>query len=56
MFADIGGLLTTLDPLLSFVVDDWDDISPWLAASTGSSRSSTADDEVISARMTLYVD
>ena len=56
VYVDIGGVMTTLDPLLSFVVDDWDDMSPWVAASTGSSRVGTADDSVISARLTLYVD
>ena len=52
-----AGLMTTLDPLLSFVMDDWDDVvavGRW--RSTGSSRSARADDSVISARLTLYVD
>ena len=46
----------THDPLLAFVVDDGDDISPWLAPHDRFVAVSTADAEVISARMTLYVD
>ena len=37
-------------------MDDWDDISPWLAALDRFVAVASADEEVISARMTLYVD
>ena len=56
VYADIAGILTTLDPLLSFVVDDWDDISPWVSALDRFVAVGTADDSIISARATLYVD
>jgi hypothetical protein len=56
VYADIGGLMTTLDPLLSFVMDDWDDVSPWVAGLDRFVAVGTAEDSVISARLTLYVD
>jgi hypothetical protein len=56
VFADIAGLLTTLDPLLSFMMDDWDEISPWVGGLDRFVAVSTASDEVISARVTLFVD
>jgi hypothetical protein len=48
--------MTTLDPLLSFAIDDWDDISPWVAGLDRFVAVGTTDDGVISARLTLYVD
>jgi hypothetical protein len=56
VFADVGAILLALDPLLSFAIDDWEDISPWLAAFDRFVATGTADEEFISARMTLYVD
>jgi hypothetical protein len=56
IYADIGAILTTLDPVLAFVVDDWEDISPWVSALDRFVAVGSADDSVISARLTLYVD
>jgi hypothetical protein len=56
VYADIGGLITTLDPLFSMAMDNWDDISPWLAPLDRFVGVGTVDDSVISARLTLYVD
>ena len=37
-------------------MDDWDDVSPWVAGLDRFVAVGTADDSVISARLTLYVD
>jgi hypothetical protein len=56
LYADIGGLMTALGPILSFVVDDWEDVRPWLEPLDRFVVVGTADEDVISARLTLYVD
>lgn len=53
MYVNISSLLATLDPLLSMMSPEWADIAPYAAGVDRLIAVGTADDEVISTRMTV---
>lgn len=55
LYANIGALLAELDPLLTLVAPEWADIQPYATALDRFIAVGTADDEVISARMSIIV-
>ena len=55
MYVNISSLLATLDPLLSMMAPEWADIAPYAAGVDRLIAVGTADDEVLSARMTVIV-
>jgi hypothetical protein len=55
VYANIGALLAELDPLLSLMAPEWADIQPYATALDRFIAVGTADDEVISARMSIIV-
>lgn len=56
LYANIGGLMSTIDPLLAFTVPDWAEVRPWVIGLDRFVAVGSADDEVISTRMTLFVE
>lgn len=54
-YINIGSLLSVLDPLLGQLVPEWADIQPYATALDRFIAVGTADDEVISARMSIIV-
>ena len=55
MYANIGSLLTQLDPMLSMLVPEWADIAPYATALDRLVAVGTAADDAITARMTIIV-
>jgi hypothetical protein len=55
VYANIGSLLALLDPMLAAMMPEWTDIAPYATAFDRFVAVGTADDEVISARMTIIV-
>jgi hypothetical protein len=55
IYANIGSLLAELDPLLSAAMPEWADIAPYATALDRFIAVGTADEEVVSARMTVIV-
>jgi hypothetical protein len=55
VYANIGSLLALLDPMLSALMPEWADIAPYATALDRFIAVGTADDEVITARMTIIV-
>lgn len=55
LYANIGALLAELDPLLTMMAPEWADIQPYATALDRFIAVGTADDEVISARMSIIV-
>ena len=56
LYANIGDLIATIDPLLTAMVPEWSDVSPWVAGLDRLIAVGGTDDEVISTRMTLHVE
>jgi len=56
MYAAVGDLLMTIDPLLSLMVPEWTDVSPWVQGLDRFIAVGGTDDDVISTRMTLHVE
>ena len=55
IYANIGSLLGLLDPMLAAAMPEWSEIAPYATALDRFIAVATADDEVISARMTIIV-
>jgi hypothetical protein len=55
VYANIGSLLAQLDPMLSMLMPEWSDISPYATAIDRFIAVGTAADDVISARMSVIV-
>jgi hypothetical protein len=55
VYANIGSLLALLDPMLAALMPEWAEIAPYATALDRFVAVGTADDEVISARMTIIV-
>ncbi len=53
MYVNISSLLTALDPMLSMMIPEWADIAPYATGLDRMIAVGTADDEVMSARMTV---
>jgi hypothetical protein len=56
LYANIGDLIMTIDPLLGLMVPQWSDVSPWVGGLDRFIAVGGTDDEVISTRMTLHVE
>ena len=56
LYANVGSLLTAVDPLISMMVPEWQDIQPYATAIDRFIAVGSADADLISARMTVYVD
>ena len=54
-YVNVSALLAELDPMLSFMLQDWTDIAPYATGVDRLVAVGTADDEVISSRMTVIV-
>jgi hypothetical protein len=55
VYANVGSLLSYLDPLLAMMAPEWQEISPYATALDRIVAVGSADDEVISARMSVIV-
>jgi len=55
MYVNISSLLDALDPMLAMMAPEWADIAPYATGLDRMIAVGTADDEVISARMTVIV-
>lgn len=55
IYANVGSLLAQLDPMLSMLVPEWTEIAPYATAIDRFIALGTADDEVISTRMSVIV-
>ncbi len=55
VYANVGSLLSVLDPLLATMAPEWADIAPYATALDRIIAVGTVDDEVISARMSVIV-
>lgn len=55
LYANIGGLISTLDPMLGLLVPEWAEVSPWVSGLDRFIAVGGTDDEIISTRMTLHV-
>ncbi len=55
MYVNISSLLAALDPMLSMMAPEWADIAPYATGFDRMIAVGTADDEVISVRMTVIV-
>jgi hypothetical protein len=55
IYANVGSLLAQLDPILSMLVPEWAEISPYATAIDRFIAVGTAADDVISARMSVIV-
>ena len=55
VYANIGSLLELLDPAMSMFAQEWSEISPYATALDRFVAVGTADDETISARMSIIV-
>ena len=53
IYANIGSVLGLLDPILAAAMPEWSEIAPYATALDRFVAVGTADDEVISARMTI---
>lgn len=56
LYANIGGLLTAVDPLMTMMVPEWPEIQPWVAGLDRLVAVGAADEDVISTRMTLHLE
>jgi hypothetical protein len=56
LYANVGSLLTAVDPLISMMVPEWQDIQPYATAIDRFIAVGSVDADLISARMTVYVD
>ncbi len=55
MYVNVGSLLSVLDPLLAMMAPEWADIAPYATAIDRLIAVGTADQDVISARMSVIV-
>jgi hypothetical protein len=55
IYANIGSLLAELDPLLSMMMPEWAEVAPYATALDRLIAVGTADEEVITARLTVIV-
>lgn len=55
VYANIGSFLSMVDPLLAMMAPEWEDIAPYATALDRFIAVGTADDDVISARMSVIV-
>ena len=55
VYVDVGALIESLDPLLTMMVPGWAEVQPWVAGLDRFVAVGRADEEVISARLSLYV-
>lgn len=56
LFVDVGAILETVEPLMSLMVPEWAEVQPWVSGMDRFVAVGRADDDVISTRMSLYVD
>jgi hypothetical protein len=55
IYANIGSFLSMVDPLLAMMAPEWEDIAPYATALDRFIAVGTADEDVISARMSVIV-
>jgi hypothetical protein len=55
VYANIGNLMTAIDPLMSLMVPEWAEVQPWVTGLDRFVAVGGVDDDIISSRMTLYV-
>jgi hypothetical protein len=55
LYVNISSLLTAIDPMISMMVPEWSEIQPYATGLDRMVAVGTADDEVISTRMTVIV-
>jgi hypothetical protein len=56
VYVDVGAILVTLDPLLGLMMPEWSEVQPWVTGLDRFVAVGRAGEDVVSARMSLYVE